>query len=179
MQKRVVVLLYLLMLFGCANRNSDEPRLSLHLLAPSDGPRAVLQQKLTFTTNDQTKELLVAIKLTGSEVKMNGLLPTGQFIYSLRYDGTTVVEDNLMNIPLPTHDMLAMMQFALWPTKAVETSYSKINGWDLDMSEGKRILSRNNTQVLEVEYISATHIAFTHFMHNYNIDIHTLEYLPL
>lgn len=182
MSKRIILISIMLMvLAGCSvfNTKTAAPQ-KLLLLPPNAGPEAVLlKQKITMEAQGEKHQFLAIVRLEPSQSKLRALLPTGQTILSLDYDGKSLVENNLSSVALPSEEILAMMQFALWPIVAVQQSYSPLNGWNVEASSTQRQLSTSEGMMLTVDYVADDEILIEHYPHRYKVTIILLEEISL
>lgn len=158
--------------------HQNEP--ALYLLAPQDGPvPALYQQKLNLIANGNERQVLVALKVDTSGIKLKALLPTGQSLYSIEYDGQTLSKQNLANVELPAEEILTMLQFALWPSNIVHKTYGASEHWQIEETEEYRLLSYNGKRKLRVDFVSQNTIYLTNYSHQYEVNVETLEYKKL
>lgn len=153
---------------------------ALQLLAPQYGPvPALYQQKLNFIATGVERQVLVALKIDTSGIKLRALLPTGQSLYSIEYDGQTLSKQNLANVELPADEILAMLQFALWPSSILDETYNASEHWLIEETEKYRLLSYNGKRKLRVDFVSQNTIHLTNYSHQYEVNVETLEYKKL
>ncbi|PXF30982.1 hypothetical protein WH50_12125 [Pokkaliibacter plantistimulans] len=143
------VLTVMLWLGGCAVRPSAPPPLQLLSMAGAPHETGVLKQKVTL---QKTRAVHFISVLRFDRQGLQGviLLPTGQTVLNYRY------AEQLQTTPahpqLPVQDMLALLQFALWPATALQ-AYPEANaGWRLQLSETQRQLFWYEQPVLRVRY---------------------------
>lgn len=161
------------------NTTTTGPR-ELLLLAPDAGPPAVLlKQKVTMEAQGEQHQFLAIIRLEPSQSKLRALLPTGQTILSLDYDGESLKQNNYSPVDLPGEEILAMMQFSLWPIMAVRQSYSPQNGWYVEEFAKRRQLSTADGVMLTVDYVADNEIIIEHYPHRYKVTIILLEEIAL
>lgn len=154
--------------------------LDLYLLAPQHGPTpALYQQKLNLIANGDERQVLVALKIDTSKIKLRALLPTGQSLYSIEYDGKTISEQNIANVALPAEEILAMLQFALWPSHILYKTYDASEHWQIEETQEYRLLSYNGKSKLRVDFVSKNTIHLTNYSHQYEVNVETLEYKKL
>lgn len=147
----------------------------LKLLPPVEGPAAkLLKQTVTITKLGRQQQFLVVIRLNPQQLKLAALLPTGQHILSLQYDGKTLVQDNRSSMDIPGEEILAIMQFALWPEASVRRSYLENDGWILMFYSKQRLLKTEAGPVLKVSYQDKELIVHN-YLKDYRVIIYTLE----
>ncbi|GAC13137.1 DUF3261 domain-containing protein [Aliiglaciecola lipolytica] len=152
----------------------------LLLLPPNVGPEpALYNQRLELCANEHCNQLLVVLKIDKSNIKLRGLLPTGQSVYAISYDGKNVTQQSMAENALPAEDILTMLQFALWPEKVIRTFYQSSAGWDLQIDNKYRRLAFKDRAKLHVDYLENGKLVLENFAHNYKVEIETLEYKRL
>lgn len=170
------VLLLLLLLGGCASvgeRSAGGGELLL--LPPSQGPGAMLlKQKVTFEAKGERFRFLALTRFETSRIKSVMLLPEGQPLVSLAYDGNRLIRDNRTPVEIPVREVLSIMQFSLWPEPAVREHYAPSDGWVLGFSPDRRTLDTPGGPVLEVRY-EAGGLVVNNYRHGYRITVETLE----
>lgn len=175
---RMLLCLLVLGLGGCsvANLQQSEPE-QLKLLPPDEGPGAVLlKQKVTVISQGQEQEqqFIAVIRLQPDRLKLVALLPTGQQLFFLEYDGEALIQNNFSSMDLPTKDMLAIMQFALWPALSVNHHYTVENGWIVKITPEQRTLLTSSGVLLKVNYQDGT-IMIENRLHNYRLKVQPLQ----
>lgn len=168
--------LLLLSLYGCSTLTLEpiKPE-QLKLLPPIEGPpAALLKQTVTMEKLGQQRQFLVVARFNSERLKLVALLPAGQQILSLEYDGQKLVQDNLPSMDIPGEEILAIMQFALWPESSVRNSYSESDGWTVLLDTKQRILKTETGSVLKVNY-QEKELIVNNYLHDYRVTIHTLE----
>jgi len=182
MSKRLTLLIVaLISLVGCSVFSSKPlvPE-QLLLLPPNEGPHGqVLKQKVTMTAKGEQHQFIVVIRLEQDLLKLRALLPTGQAVLSIDYDGNELIQHNYASQALPSEDILAMMQFALWPKESIEKYYSIDNGWQLNVKSNQRILQTTKGKMLSVDYVSSDEMKLENYRYHYQIAVETLEKINL
>jgi len=171
----IFVSLLLLLLTACSlwSKQVVEPE-NLILLPPEQGAvSSILKQVVTLTANNESSQFLVISKFEQQQIKVVVLLATGQTLLTLDYDGKALKKTVSTDIDLPAEEMLAMMQFALWPEQSLKDNYTIDKGWHLDINQQQRVLSNYSGKLLSVNYQEDTMIE--HHRHHYQLLIHTLE----
>ena len=148
----------------------------LLILPPSEGTyTGLLKQKVTMDARGEQHQFIVVIRLDQTQLKLRALLPTGQPILSIDYDGRLLTQDNLSSIALPSEDILAMIQFSLWPINSLNKHYLPSNGWQLSDTPEQRLLQIVERKVLSVDYLSSDELLVKNYLHNYQVRIEMLE----
>lgn len=148
------LLLSLVILSGCSlNPFKGQSQQPLLLLSPAMGPApTLLKQKLTFTVAGKQQQFMVLSDIKPNRFKVLVLMPTGVTLLKMSYDGNDFSQQNLTDIDIPAEQIMAEIQFALWPQKSLLESYSAEAGWNLQLDNTARSLYENNTLRLQVEY---------------------------
>ncbi|MEP4888970.1 MAG: DUF3261 domain-containing protein [Aliiglaciecola sp.] len=182
MSKRLTIVICLCLCLGaCSLLNSGANRaFPLLLLPPVNGPEsAIYKQRLELESETNFSKLLVVLKIDKSEIKLRGLLPTGQSVYALDYDGQNLNHQSFGGNELPAQDILSMLQFALWPESAIRQYYQQDEGWLLEIKPKYRLLSLNGSIKLRVDYLADQQLMLENYAHQYKVKIETLEYKRL
>ena len=181
LQIRTLVCLIVLGFCGC----STTPALQqlevkqLKLLPPEEGPGvSLLKQKVMMQSQGLNQQFIAVIRLQQEQLKLVALMPSGQQLFYLEYDGEKLIQKNLSSIDIPDKDILAIMQFALWPLHSIKNHYTKEDGWIVEASPEQRTLLSNAGMLIEVSYQAGTIIVENH-LHNYRLLIQPLENIPL
>lgn len=148
-----VALFAVFVLSGCSNLSqrvfNDE---ALLLLPPDKGAeQALLKHKLSLKRDDNTQTFIVLNRITPDVFKVLVLLPTGQTIVRMSYDGESFDVKNMANNALPAKEVFALMQFALWPKSTLIKYYRHELGWVVSGDENSRQLTYNNTPYLIIK----------------------------
>ena len=160
-----------------AGNNGVEKPISIafKLLPPDQGPAPVLlKQVVTMEARGDQHRFIGVVRITKERVQMVGLLPTGQQLFSLDYDGETLVQENSSYADVPGQEILTIMQFSLWPKTAVRQYYSGKGGWDVVFSSAQRVLEKGGEKLLDVQY-AGDDLAIENHTGHYRILIKTLE----
>ncbi len=145
------------------------------LLPPDQGPEAVLlKQTVTMEALGEQHQVLSVVRLEQEQVIMVALLPTGQQLLSITYDGEKLTQENYSPLAIPGEEILAIMQLALWPEPSIEEHYPESEGWFLEFSPGERKLRSASKTLLKINY-QDDGLIIGNYLHNYRIIIHTLE----
>ncbi|WP_261844161.1 DUF3261 domain-containing protein [Aliamphritea ceti] len=168
-----------LLLSGCSSFNDRAAdsgyQPELLLLSPQDSPfTGVLKQKVTLSFHDIERSFLVVTRLNSEKIVLVVLLPTGQQLFQLIYDGQKLQHKASVVADIPTRELLAIMQFSLWPKASVKQAYSMADEWKLGWSEKVRVLSLRQELWLSVVFES-NQIHIDNLLENYQVKIETLE----
>ncbi len=147
----------------------------LTLLPPAEGPDAVLlTQKVTLEAWGQQRQFLVVTRLLPGQTQLVALLPTGQQLLSLVYDGDVLSQQTLPSVDIPGEEILAILQFALWPQVSVRAHYPSSAGWQVVASDERRALLTPAGVRLDVSYLSDG-LKVNNYQSDYRVWIQTLE----
>lgn len=178
MPKYLITGLFLaaLLLNGCSlNPLKWQTAQQLLMLAPTSGPDPViLQQKLTFMAKSKQQQFVLITEIKPEKFSVLVMMPTGMTVLKMSYDGTEFQQQNMTDIPIPAEQIMAVMQFALWPEAALINAYPDAAGWDLVLDKTSRQLSENNRLRLDVQY-SPESILINNLQEHYQVKIQSLE----
>ncbi|WP_290702700.1 DUF3261 domain-containing protein [Amphritea sp.] len=167
--------LLLLLLAGCSSLGTVERPAEMLLLKPAQGPVPVLlTQRVTLSSWGQQKQFVAIARFTYGQSKLVALLPTGQQLLYLEFDGEQLVQRAMPSIELPGKDILALIQFALWPRDALQSNYRSEQGWKVDITDRRRELTHNDNPWLDVRY-DGQQINIYNYLSKYRVLIETLE----
>ncbi len=166
----------LLLLAGCSSQQAMVPEtLELNLLPPSEGPAAVLlKQKITLQSGQREQQFLAVARFTHEQLKLVVLLPSGQRLLTLDYDGTVLTQQSLAAFDLPGGEILAIMQAASWPEASVRAHYPTSAGWRLEVSSDVRQLLTESGAALTISY-SPGRLHIDNYLKEYRVIVETLE----
>ena len=151
----------------------------LVLLPPDQGPTVqMLKQTVTLTRHGHQVQFLTVSRFEAQQVKLLALLPSGQPLMELNYDGQTLTDRVYGELPMNGQDILAVVQFSLWSQQSLEQYYVPEQGWQLEISKQRRLLSQENKLWLKVEILPSGLIV-DNYSQNYRVRIHTLEKMDL
>lgn len=173
---RLIVYSVVLLLSACSLFSKvDGSNRELMLLPPAEGPDpSVLKQVITLKASGEETSFLVVSKLELEKLGLVALLPTGQSLLTLDYDGLNLAQQVFAEISLPSEEMLAIMQFALWPELSVKQHYSRAAGWVVTIDSEQRTLSAATEKVLTIRYKEDT-VLIQHHSHQYEVLVKTIE----
>ena len=173
---RIPALAELLLLCGCSAQwlGALEPKV-LKLLPPEEGAVSVLlKQKITLQAGERQQQFLAVARFDQQRLKLVALLPTGQQILSLDYDGEKLVQETLAPEELPGREILAIIQFAMWPEHSIKAHYPEKDGWQLEIAPDRRVLLTESRAVLKITYQLAE-LRVDNYLKGYRVIVHTLE----
>jgi len=165
-----------LLLAGCSSQRPMVPEVhELNLLPPSEGPAAVLlKQKITLQSGQREQQFLAVVRFTREQLKLVVLLPSGQRLLTLDYDGTELTQQSLAAFDLPGGEILAIMQVASWPEESVRAHYPTSAGWRLEVSPDARQLLTESGAALTISY-SPGKLRIDNYLKEYRVIVETLE----
>lgn len=157
-------------MIGTNNRSAE-----MILLQPVDGPPSVLlTQRVTLDSRGQQQQFIAIGRFTYAQTQLVALLPTGQQLLYLEFDGQELVQRAAPSIELPGNDILALIQFALWPDDALQRSYRSEQGWTVALADDHRQLTYNGQLWLDVVY-TGQQVSIDNRLAGYRVFIETLE----
>lgn len=177
MLSRSLIVGWLLVLTGCGVVSEHVPQVpkQLQLLPPAQGPdETLLKQKVTMKAAGEKRQFIAVLRLKRDATQLVALLPTGQQILQLSYDGKDLDQDSLLGVDVPGREILAMMQFALWPEQTIFQFYPSDLGWLLQMDDAHRQVENAEGPLLEVTY-QKNKLTLENYVGNYKVQIETLE----
>lgn len=178
MPKLIVSLAFVLLLTACSVFiPADKPDNGLVLLLPikeeSSLPK-VVKQSVTFEKFSQQRQFIAVARFNAEQTKFVALSPSGQAFLYLTHDNQGLIEENLLDVALPAKEILATIQFTLWPKWAVEQGYPMSLGWHVEISDNIRQLFYKNTLLIKVEH-KGDDINIENYWSDYKIYIHTFD----
>lgn len=170
------ILGWALLLSGCtAFSNAVTDPVQLYLLPPAQGPKpALLKQKVVMTVKGQEHQFITVSRLNHKDARLIALLPTGQQLLYLGYDGVQFQQRSAPSIELPGKAILATIQFTLWPEQALRAYYPQNQGWHTEIKSERRQLWHNGVLYLDIHY-EAERIRVENHLDAYQATIQTLE----
>lgn len=121
-------------------------------LSPSSFPvRLSLQQHVYVERDGQKHDFEAVLDIDQDAVTLVGLA-LGQRIFTLRYDGTRLVESRSSMLPRDVRgaDVLSDLQLAFWPVGAIRAALPV--QLTLRDSAGVRVLSRGEREIIAITY---------------------------
>lgn len=172
---RLSLLLLLLQTAGCSSLRPVQAPADMVLLNPSRGPAPVLlTQRVTLDGWGQQRQFIAICRFTYEQARLVALLPTGQQLLYLEFDGEQLEQRTMPSIELPGKDILALIQFALWPAEVLHSSYVSENGWKVAITDNRRQLIYRDSVLLDVIY-DRQQISIENHRAGYQVRIETLE----
>lgn len=161
---------------GCASVTLQTPKFQdLPLLSPMSGPGSVVSvQRLVMEAQGRSQEMVVVTRINPSQVRMQALLPTGQTLLKLDYDGKDLKVEQVGPVTLPATEIMAMMQFAHWSFDSVAQQYPAEAGWTVSEDANLRLLRIHDQAYLTVAYFPHS-LEIENHRHQYRVRIETLE----
>lgn len=151
------------------------PENTLLLLPPSEGPADELkQQKVTVIQEQQSQTFIALSRFRATDFRVAVMMPTGQTMLTMSYDGRQFESTNLTDMTLPLEEVMSVMQFALWPENTVHKYYDEQFNWKVESVAGHRRLFEGKTLVLDV-MMSDDKIDIHHKQHHYRVVISPLQ----
>jgi len=182
MSRRIIFFSFIFLFLSACNSILVQTAVpeALLLLPPSEGEyTGLLKQKVTMEARGEQHQFIAVIRLEKTQIKLRTLLPTGQEVLSIDYDGQVLKQDNLSSVALPSEEIFAMIQFALWPETSLKKHYLANNGWQLTVTAEQRLLQTVEGKIVGVDYLSPDELLLKNYQHNYQVRIKTLEKLGL
>jgi len=172
----ITALLLFFLLAGCSSRQLEPtPPPQLALLPPAEiATEILLKQKITFEAGGRQQQFLVVARFQRQRLTLVLVLPTGQPLLKLDYDGKNLLQENQSTVELPGREILASMQFALWPEKSLRQHYPPEAGWQIKVDARHRSLLTASGAVLKISDKSET-LVVDNQLHDYRVIIQTLE----
>lgn len=178
MSRRLAVFALLLFVWlgGCSSRQLETtPPPQLVLLPPAEiASEILLKQKITFEAGGRQQQFLVVARFQRPRLKLVLLLPSGQPLLTLDYDGRKLLQNNQSTVELPGREILASMQFSLWPLQSVQRHYPTEDGWQIKAADRNRTLLTASGVVLKISHKSEN-LVVDNRLHDYRVIIQTLE----
>jgi hypothetical protein len=173
---QALTLLAALLLAGCsASRMATPPVVELALLPPSEGPAPVLlKQKITLLAGQRQQQFLAVVRFERDRIELVVLLPGGQRLLTLDYDGEELLQESIASIDLKGRDILAIMQFSSWPEASLRAHYPERDGWQVLVSPGERQLLTDSGPALTIVY-RAAEMQIDNLLMEYRVIVNTLE----
>jgi len=165
-----------LMLAACSAARLTAPGPpSLHLLPPGEAPAALLlKQKITLQANGAQRQFLAVARFGLQRLQLVVLSPEGQRLLSLDYDGENLLQEDYGPLDLPGREILAIIQFAMWPEDSIKAHYPAQDGWLVETSAAGRILLTASGAVLKISF-QHEELSVDNYLHGYRVIVDTLE----
>ena len=165
-----------LLMAGCSSQQAIAPELiEFKLLPPSEGPAPVLlKQKISLQSGQREQQFLAVARFEREQIKLVILLPSGQRLLTLDYDGSELTQRSLAAFDLPGGEILAIMQAASWPEASLRAHYPASAGWRLEVSPDARELLTESGTALTIGYSSGA-LRIDNYLKEYRVIVETLE----
>lgn len=165
-----------LLLSSCSLFRTQSQDISLLLLPPAQGHQSgLVKQDLTMQAAGKEQHFIVVSKDTQKKFNVLVMMPTGQTLLTMEYDGEAFNANDMSKTKLPSREIMAIMQFSAWPEPVVrqfyETDQSK---WSVLTKDNCRRLIYNQQLWLEVKYESDS-ILVRNVKKRYRVKIRKLE----
>jgi hypothetical protein len=169
-------LVVVLILTACSVHQLAAPEpVSLKLLPPAEIPAAVLlKQKIALQADGKQQQFLTVARFEADRLQLVVLLPTGQRLLSLDYDGYELVQEDYAPIELPGREILAIIQFATWSEDSIRACYPEQDGWLVETAVDKRILLTTSGTILKIRY-QPGELSVDNYLQGYRVIVETLE----
>ena len=117
---------------------------------------------------DRELTLQCAVQVDGRAVTVVGVDAIGRRVFTIGYDGTQVTVEADASVPegFSPHYLLADVELALWPLKALQAGYAGTEWSVREPYAGARRLYRHDRLVAEVHYTGADPWATRHWIAN-------------
>ncbi len=177
--KPLPALAAMLLLTACAHAPRTPEGPAPRALAPVSAvsPRSA-SQVIHAAFGDRAATLRTALEVSASGIKLVGVTATGQRLFTVSYDGTTVSAERGAFAPadIQPERVLADMQLALWPLPALRQALG--DGYEVaEPFGGVRRLRRDGRLVAEVHYAGgdpwAGRLWLVSFEHGYSLTVDT------
>lgn len=168
-----------LLLTGCGSFYKEPANTNLSgelvLLPPQQSLlTGVMKQKVMLSVQGVERQFIVISRFSPEQLAAIVLLPTGQQLLQLVYDGEQLQQNIYVDADIPARELLAIMQFSLWPEVSVREAYKPGSGWSLDWSENEKKLAFQHQQWLNV-LTDGQEIKVDNLFQNYRVKIDSLE----
>lgn len=165
---------------GCGVFPEKSQSIELPLLTFDHRPESqLIKQSVTVQNIDRALTFLVLSRINTDSLKTVAILPTGQQLYSLEYDGRELKADVSELMKTKPGEIIAMQQFVLWSLESIEQAFSKRpDGWVVKEALPVRELFYSDYLVLTATY-STYGVEIRHHLKNYTMLINSLESQPL
>lgn len=176
-QLKFLLVGFFLLLYACSAKRAPPPEdlPELVLLSPTDiTHELVLRQAAIFETSGEQQAFIAITRIEFGRVRMALLLPTGQSMLDLDYNGIELFQQDFSGRDLPGRDILASLQFALWPEASLQKHYRQLHGWRLKLTEDSRSLLTDAGVLLRIDR-SNQGLIVNNYLHQYRVSIQTLK----
>jgi len=164
-----------LMLSGCALSGLRQDEADLRPLPPEEGPVSMLlKQVITLSYPRESVQFIVASRFDHHRSRLAALMPSGLQLASLEYDGKDLKQTIHVPMELPGEQILATVQFSLWPEASLRDQYSLDEGWRLDVQPRRRQLWYRGDLFLDIVYAPGK-TEVVNYSQGYSVTIQTIE----
>ena len=132
------------------------------------------EKNLLLESRGKQQQFLLIARFDQDRLKLVVLLPVGQQLLSLDYDGEILLQENLPSVNIPGREILASMQFALWPERSIKKHYAKKEGWVVEIAPEERILLTDKGVLLRIKRQN-DELIVDNYLRDYRVIIETLE----
>ncbi|MCP4331973.1 MAG: DUF3261 domain-containing protein [Gammaproteobacteria bacterium] len=166
----------LLLLSGCsAQQAMVDTSTELNLLPPAEGPAPLLlKQKIRLLAAQGEQQFLLVARFDHQRLRLAILLPSGQRLLTLDYDGEELKQQSFAAFDLPGNEILAIMQFASWPHASLRHHYPTRDGWRVEFDPGERRLLTESGSILTIA-IQPDKLRIENHQKMYRVIVQTLE----
>jgi len=131
---------------------------ALLLLPPElSGHSGVAKQKITMNVGDKQQTFIALTQYAVDRYQVLVMLPTGQTVLSMRYDGEVLTE------------------FASWPEAVIKKSYTQVSGREVLTQANMRQLLVDRKPLLTVTYSQNNVVHISHYIQKYQVTVEPLE----
>ena len=137
---------------ACHRQSLTPPdHLQLALTPSSFAQRITLQQRVHVERDGREVDFDAVLDIGPDSLTLVGVA-LSQRVFTLRYDGTRLVETRSPMLPREVRgvDVLSDLQLALWPEAAVRAALP--TGYALRDTEGQRVLSTGDEEIATITY---------------------------
>lgn len=180
MQKVINLLcgVILIMLSSCQLLPTNKVTMAheMPLLPPSiSNQLGVVKQKMTMVAGNKTQTFIVVSNDQSQQFDVLVMVPTGQALMRMTFDGQLFNEENMTGLKLPAKEIMAIMQFASWPVETLAQSYKIEDGWTIILEAGFRRLDCKQKRFLDVQYQDNDRMIISNKRSRYQAIIEPLE----
>lgn len=203
MQRQLILfLLWAAVLSSCAGAGSSTRNestveigggLRFGLLSPASfGEELLIEQAVKISFNAENYELLFYTQITSADVTIVATLPSGTRLFSIVYDGQTIISEggDVLGSITPQY-LLADLQLAQWPFSAVAGSLAASNtcftagscAFSQNVEQLRRDLANAGVSVISISYDGLPQYQHTteyrHHQRMYQLRVETLGTTPI
>lgn len=122
----------------------------------------------------RSQQFLTVARFEPRRLRLAVLLPSGQSLATLDYDGEKLEQESVADIDVPGREILAVMQFANWPPDSLRRHYPASEGWRVEVSDGVRRLLTESGPALNIA-LSPRVLHIDNYSREYRVIVETLE----